>query len=1057
MLRPSSVRDASTCLRCNLRLVLRQIQPRRYQSSGESPQPSQEFPAPSTPPFDQQQKHQAPRLRIVRHHANHGKIRGRKGSQRRVESAEALSIASLGQDSEVIVLRDLHEPRIETKKTNHPTLDDDFDDLDGAEKTPPPPTASDIENMSAGRRAIRPKDQEVFESIDELRPSPLPESEVLVIKKNEFRARFTALAKGYTIGQLKGYLLQKTAPTRLGSSKAGSSRHVLATEITSSSGELQDLKRTAWHGGTTPITRRLPIVAFSTREGLKMNNKEDVIESILRHVWKLEIDEEKSAIGEMEFLLSPMQFGLLLTKNSRTLQPVLESTKYYSNSRFQLHQPDHVIRIVGPRTEVEAIAGVLTEAYAPAKSADIHLDHFDLALSADRSGYTLQDMLSPAQLTSIMQLTRTYVHYDVTAKRLRIASFAEVAINDAHRLLVALLDTRRRTTVASIYDSHNAEECHLESISTNKDLPSFARFLRLGRWVTSSSKAEQPLADQSPLDIEDGQSITRNDNNMRAGDAGVAHTPLSARSPIMNRAFAIMKTRLDSSEAAVDTKVSIWPERPIYDFWRAHVGLSLHNDGTEATYPGAQGLHVNEQRFARDHRNFFTSKVPGLVGLLASIPPNDPKKEAHVRRTRLLAHLIPSPFEQASTWASTAFPKIQLRFYIEGSSRLRLSEKHVFADLPSGKRIVFQDMRAIIRTEIVQLNLPSHPADIHFKREQRLVSRRVSDDVGIRSFIDAIFESMKNDTVLRAPPALEIPIPQTIVGPMPERYLPQMRDAVRGLKAQVRAASKSGVVPVKYLFAGFEYQEARDFDLGTLAPHHKMDLRSHEAGVTGGRRLDLSLLGKDVKSTEVIEDSKSVERLVNASARLISALAESQVGQPRTRPHLAHSNAVRARETRKTASDSESYSTEMEQRRHDKKKTLRVRGISNTHSLELNIVAEQDNTLELNPDQGRAEGTSLDAPSVEEAITVEKPEAQTRVFDASAGQEHTEQTSSTDASASTPSTIDNDTARQEASTQTSPEPGAQEDKAGEVKAQETKAVEEEPLSVRLQRMMGGGR
>lgn len=1057
MLRPSSVRDASTCLRCSLRLVLRQIQPRRYQSSDESPQTSQEFPAsPSTPSSDQQQNLQAPRFRIVRHHVNHGKIRGKKGSQRRVESAEALSIASLGQDSEVIVLRDLHEPRVQTKKPDPPTMDDDFDD---AEDSPlPPPTASDIENMSAGRRAIRPQDQEVFASIDGLRLKSKSQSEELVIKEKDFRAKFTALAKGYTIGQLKRYLLQETAITRMASSKARSSRRTFATEITSSSGELQDLKRTAWHAGTTPITRRLPIVAFSAREGFKMNNKEDVIESILRHAWKLRTEEEKAALGEIEFLLSPMQFGLLLTKNSATLQPLLESNKkFYRNSRFQLHQADHVVRIVGPRSEAEQIALVLTQAYAPAKSADIHLDHFDLALSADRSGYTLQDMLSPAQLTRIMQLTRTYIHYDITAKRLRVASFADVAINDAHRLLVALLDARRRTKVASIYDPHNAEDCRLEPITPNKDLPSFARYLQPGRWVTPSSKSMQSSVDQTPLDTEESHSITKHDNKMRPGDAGVAHSPLNVRGPIMKRAFAIMKTRLDSSEHALDTNVSIWPERPIYDFWRAHVGLSLHNHEAKATYPGAQGLSVNEEKYARDHRNIFTSKVPGLVGLLASIPPNDPKKEARVRRTRLLAHLIPSPFEQASTWASTAFPKIQLRFYIEGSSEVRLSEKDVFADLPSGKRIVFQDMRAIIRTEIVQLNLPSHPADIQFKREQRLVSRRVSDDAGIRSFIDAIFESMKNDAVLRAPPALEIPVPQRIVTPMPERYLPQMRGAVRGLKAQVlsKEATKGGVVPVKYLFAGFEYQEARDFDLGTLAPYHRADVRSHEAGVTGGRHLDLSLISY-AKPTQTVEDSKSVERLVDASARVINALAESQVGQLRSRTYWDH--GTRSRKTSKTAVEPGDHYKETEQRRLDQKMASRAEEISNSGSTELTKAPEQESALELGSDQEHSERETLIEANPQEAITVDKPEGQTRVFDESAEQEQTEQMSSTeasssasDASASTSSTNDNDMTEQTPA-QTSPEPETQ-----EVKAEEAKAPGEEPLSVRLQRMMGGGR
>jgi len=100
MLRTSSVWDASTCLRCNLRLVLRQIQQRRYQSSDELPLPLRHAQFP-TPALEEQHNDQTSRLRVVRTHANHGRIRGKKGGQRRVESSEALSIASLGQSSEI--------------------------------------------------------------------------------------------------------------------------------------------------------------------------------------------------------------------------------------------------------------------------------------------------------------------------------------------------------------------------------------------------------------------------------------------------------------------------------------------------------------------------------------------------------------------------------------------------------------------------------------------------------------------------------------------------------------------------------------------------------------------------------------------------------------------------------------------------------------------------------------------------------------------------------------------------------------------------------------------
>ena len=1027
MLRPSSVRDASTCLRCNLRLVLRQIQHRRYQSSDESPQPTQDFPVfPSAPPSEQQHKHQSPRLRIVRNHVNHGRIRGKKGGQRRVESSEALSIASLGQDSEVIVLRDLHEPRPPKEKPAH-----DKTEVDDAESTLPTLTASDIENMS-GRRAIRPQAREVFESIDELRPG----INVSVLKEDEFRDKFTALAKRYTIGQLKGYLVHTTAPTRFGSSNARLSRRALketeAIEITTSGGELQHLQRTAWHAGTTPITKRLPLVNFSEHIGRKMNNKEDVIESILRHAWFLGIEEEHAAKGEMEFLLTPMQFGLLLTKDSELLQPLLQNGKYYTNSRFQLHQADHVIRIVGPRIEAEALARVLVEAYAPAKSADIDLDTFDALLPSDRSGYSLQDILSSAQLTRIMRLTRTHIHHDVDAKRLRIASFADATINDAHRLLVALLDTRKRIKVAQIYEKHDAEDCRLEPLPTTKDLPSFARYLHLGRWVTSSFKSEQSIADLTPLDTAHGHPVIET-SKTGALDADRAHSPLRNDDPITNKAFAIMKSHLDSSEDAPDLKVSIWSGKLKHGFWRARIGQSLHDDGAGTPYPGAEGLRVDEKNNANYHKQIFTSKIPGLVGLLASVPSSSHWKEARVRRTGLLAHLIPSPLEQASTLASTSFPVIQLRFTIESSPDRKLSDRDVFADLPDGKRIVFQDMRAIIQTEIVQLNLPSQPADIQFEREQRLLAYRVSEDAGIKSFIDAIFESMKNDAVLRAPPALQIPIPQTIVAPMPERYPPPLRNAARNLEAQVwsKEASKSGLVPVKYLFAGFEYRELRRFDLGPLASHYRASLRSTEAGETGGRRLDLSLINYHDKRLHRDEDDTSLERLVDASVNVINALAKSHVGEPTS--HAQQTSGTPNRETPK---------------RTVKKERLQAKKPTDRKSYKLDKRAKQDKAPELETD--RAKEAPLDEATIQEPITIEKPESQTRTFYAPVEQEHTEQTSSTEVSTSTTSTT-GDTTPEQTSTLASPEPETQ-----EVKAEEAKAPEDEPLSVRLRRMMGGG-
>ncbi|CAD0089206.1 unnamed protein product [Aureobasidium mustum] len=1057
MLRPSSARDASTCLRCNLRLVLRQIHHRRYQSTSadESPLPTQDFPAPApAPASDQQQIPQPSRLRLIRTHGNHGKIRGKKGGQRRVESSEALSIASLGQSSEVIVLRDLHERRPEKKVPN--TSDQPTHNAEVAEPKPPALTGRDIENMS-GRRALRPRPAEVFESIDALRP----DDGIHLLTDDEFRQKFAALNKGYTISQLKAYLVSKTAPAKPSSNKANNARRTLSesdkpasTEISSTINPLQNLKRTAWHAGTTPTTKRLPMLDFSMSIGRKMNNKDDVIESILRHAWALGIEEEQAAIGEMEFLLSPMQFGLLLTKNSQTLRPLLESSKFYRNSRFQLHQAERVIRVIGPRAEAEAIAHVLTEAYAPARSADINLETFHDALQRNSSALTLRNILTPTQLSEIMALTRTYIHYDVDAKRLRIASFVDVAINDAHRLLIALLPSSSQASVTHLYDSEKADHCRLEAIYNTNNLPSNAKHRPLGRWVTASRKISQAGADPTILDIGDAQDV---------GDKAVDKlpiAPLQCQSPIMKEAVALMKCRLNSSEEdEPEIELSIWPKRPSFSLWKARIGLSLHDLQAKDPYPGSNGLTSSLEDPAAYPKQVFTSQIPGLLGLLSTGSRKGSWYHNPLLHHELTAYLVPSPLEQTGILASATLPTLELRFYIKGSTYSLDDEKRMSAILPDGKRILFKDMRAVMKTEAVQLNLPSHPADLRFEREQTLASTRAVKDPRIRSFIEAIFESMANDASLRAPPALQIRVPQTVTS----------EDTTQGQ-----------LVLAKYLFAGFEYRDLRRFDLKLLGPDFSASIESTEAGVTGGRRLELRL--RYSKKVDDKKDDTIVDSLTDASVNVINSLAESQFKESlyasgktlvardtsrksrldTTKPKRASKEDNRAtsrpktvdpRKDRISAHEVDTPSTD-ETERAVEQEALQVQATNDRDPSAMEKVAKQEQRVELNTDQDpRVEVAAGDEVSTPEVIAIEKPESQTRTFDAP--EEHdaslvSEEASSTEASTSTSSTIGESTSEQ-TPTQASSEPETQ-----EVKAEESKAPEEEPLSVRLRRMMGGG-
>ncbi|KAG9684356.1 hypothetical protein KCU95_g15276, partial [Aureobasidium melanogenum] len=1081
MLRPSSARDASICLRCNLRLVLRQIHHRRYLSTDESPLPTQDFPAStSAPSSEQQQNPQPSRLRLIRTHGNHGKIRGKKGGQRRVESSESLSIASLGQSSEVIVLRDLHEPRPENK-TQNPN-NQPINHAESAEPKPPALTGRDIENMS-GRRALRPRLAEVFESIDALRP----DEGIHVLTDDEFRQNFAALNKGYTISQLKGYLVQKTAPAKPSSSKANKFRRLLtasnepaSTEISSTINALQNLKRTAWHAGTTSMTKRLPMVDFSMSIGRKMNNKDDVIESILRHAWALGIEEEQTAIGEMEFLLSPMQFGLLLTKNSQTLKPLLESSKFYRNSRFQLHQAERVIRIVGPRAEAEAIAHVLTEAYAPARSADINLETFHDALQQNSSGLTLRDILTPAQLTNIMNLTRTYIHCDFDAKRLRIASFVDVAINDAHRLLIALLPSNSRAKVTHLYDSHDADDCRLEALISTKNLSSHAKHRQLGRWVTTSPWVRQSGTDPTLLDAG---------HDEHSGGSALKYSPippLQSHSPIIEEAVALLKSRLDPSEEdAPEIESPIWPRKPRVTLWRARVGLSLHDLQDKNHYPGLNGLSSGLEDPAAFPKQVFSFQVPSLVGLLSTGSRSSPWTRDPSERTALTAHLIPSPLEKTGILASATLPTVQLRFWVEGTARPFTDNTRMSATLPDGKHIVFRDIRAIISTEAVQVNLPSHPADLRFEREEVMGSRHDIKDSKIRTFIEAVFESMATDAALRAPPALQISVPQMSVGARSESLLDSPQHAV-GVETPggSEEVNRGQTVVAKYLFAGFEHQEQRRYDLKVLGPDYSATVYNTEAGMTGGRRLELSLdySGKRLKDTE--ERSRAVDKLANASVNVINSLAQFQVKEPLDRRGMKyvtldmssrsqlditkpkslskeHDRAtyrpttVESRQDCDSAHESKDPSTG-ETGRAAGEEALQAQITNDGNPSVMEKVAKQEQGVELDTDQApQVEEAASDETAAPETIAIEKPESQTRTFDAD--EEHgaslvSEQATGTKTSPSTSSTstTEQDTSAQK-DTQASPEPEIQ-----GVKAEEAKAPEEEPLSVRLRRMMGGG-
>ena len=143
------------------------------------------------------------------------------------------------------------------------------------------------------------------------------------------------------------------------------------------------------------------------------------------------------------------------------------------------------------------MAAALADAYRLARSVDMDLETFSTLLKEDASEVHLEDIFGPEQLQQIMGLTKTYIRYDSEAGRLQVASFADVPINDAHRLLMALLPVPTRNKTRVLYDKMEPWRCHLETIPTEKITSFRAQFQDLGRWVIAVPKVHLKREDDT--------------------------------------------------------------------------------------------------------------------------------------------------------------------------------------------------------------------------------------------------------------------------------------------------------------------------------------------------------------------------------------------------------------------------------------------------------------------------------------------------------------------------------------------------------------------------------
>ena len=222
-----------------------------------------------------------------------GKIRGTPGKSVREKSAN-LETHSLGRPSEVIILHDVTD--------------------DGQEKA-----SEVIINEAKSLRTLDSKEivasieaektqlglEDAVQEIDRLRQSNN-------LSQKVFEEMRIQLRDGYTIPQLRNYIAVK-AP-ELAKKKVLSSSSIKRNNTLSSPIDRKGV-RSLWLADTKPIEERMPYkdTEKSRLLAYKRSSKTKLADLIILGCWKVEIEDDVEAFGQIEIKLRPWQTNLLLS------------------------------------------------------------------------------------------------------------------------------------------------------------------------------------------------------------------------------------------------------------------------------------------------------------------------------------------------------------------------------------------------------------------------------------------------------------------------------------------------------------------------------------------------------------------------------------------------------------------------------------------------------------------------------------------------------------------------------------------------------------------------
>lgn len=238
---------------------------------------------------------------IPKEHFPLGRIRGQRGFEFR-EHFKKLSVNSLGQPADVIVLRDAlcdrpyrPEPKISERKKERIDI---------------------LARLAAERGLIQQSD--VNKNIEAHKPEDPEEP----LSEEDFHNLAKQLQQGFTIRQLSRYIEQHEKVQGLESElRTNAGRSVPKNKPV--------VSRTAWMPGRSGSGEAFAENFMRGYEPEKVEFRGKIVSSltqkyllslrILRECWQIDVNEVIEAVGEIELIIKPIYFELLLSKSSSSL------------------------------------------------------------------------------------------------------------------------------------------------------------------------------------------------------------------------------------------------------------------------------------------------------------------------------------------------------------------------------------------------------------------------------------------------------------------------------------------------------------------------------------------------------------------------------------------------------------------------------------------------------------------------------------------------------------------------------------------------------------------